>query len=209
MQQKGKDEEAGKLFAQAIELCPVDERCRHQYAEVLWRQGHGRDAITHMQEAVRLSGGDPLLVVRLGEMHLALGEEANALRQANAAIAGRDDVAPAWALRGEILRRRGEFSEALACYHRALRYEPNDPRVQIAVAGIHREGGRPERALAVLDAAVDRFSPGPAPPEVLVHHGLALKSLGRFEEAVESLATAAAADSHPEIHFQLAEAAHC
>lgn len=25
MQQKGKDEEAGKLFAQAIELCPVDD----------------------------------------------------------------------------------------------------------------------------------------------------------------------------------------
>src|SRR5687768_7338334 len=66
-QQEGRDEEASRLFAQAMETCPDDERCRRHFAEVLWRQGQAGQAITHMQEAVRLSGGDPLLIVRLGE----------------------------------------------------------------------------------------------------------------------------------------------
>jgi tetratricopeptide (TPR) repeat protein len=204
-QQDGRDEEASRLFAQAMETCPDDERCRRHYAEVLWRQGQPRQAITHMQEAVRLSGGDPLLIVRLGEMHLAVGDEAEARRQAEVAIARRENLASAWALRGETLRRRGELSEALACYHRALRYEPLYPPVQIALAAIHREQGRPERSLAVLDAAVDQFSPAPAPPELLAHHGLALKEMGRYEEAIESLTAAAESGADPEVLFQLAE----
>jgi Flp pilus assembly protein TadD len=205
-QQEGRDEAAGQFFAQAMELCPVDERCRRHYAEVLWRQGRGPEAVAQMTEAVRLSGQDPLLLVRLGEMHLALGNEGNALVYADQAIERRDDLALAWRLRGDVLHRRGELREALACYHSALRFEPNNPTVQIAVASIHRDLNRPERSLSVLDAAVDQFSPGPAPPEVLVHHGLALKSLGRFEEAVESLAAAAQGSNDPEIVFLLAEA---
>jgi tetratricopeptide (TPR) repeat protein len=205
-QQDGRDEDASRLFIQAMETCPDDERCRRHYAEVLWRQGRGGEAITHMQEAVRLSGGDPLLIVRLGEMHLAMGNEAGALRQAEAAIARRENLASAWALRGEVSHRRGELSEALACYHRALRYEPVYPPIQIAVAAIHHEQGRPERSLAVLDAAVDQFSPAPAPAELLAHHGLALKAMGRYEEAIESLTAAAESRGDSDIHFHLAEA---
>ncbi len=205
-QQDGKDGEAAEYFAQAIQTCPVDERCRRHYAEVLWRQGRGPEAVTQMQEAVRLSGGDPLMRVRLGEMYLTLGDEASALYQADAAIARSSDLAPAWALRGEVFHRRGERPEALACYHRALRYQPQYPPVQIAVAHIQRDLGRPERALAVLDAAVDQASPGAPPVEVLVQHGLALKALGRYEEAVESfLAAVESSGRNPDLLVQLAE----
>jgi tetratricopeptide (TPR) repeat protein len=205
-QQEGRDQEASQLFAEALRTCPDDERCRRHYAELLWRQGQTQPAVTHLQEAVRLSGGDPLLVVRLGELHLALGDEGGALRHAEVAIERRENLSSAWALRGEVAHRRGEWNDALACYHRALRYEPFNPPVQIAVAAIHREQGRPERSLAVLDAAVDQFSPAPAPAELLVHHGLALKQMGRYEEAIESLTAAAEARGDAEVHFQLAEA---
>jgi tetratricopeptide (TPR) repeat protein len=203
--QEGRDEEAEKLFSQAMEMCPVDERCRRHYAETLWRQGRGTEAVAQMHEAVRLSGGDPHLLVRLGEMHLALDDSSNALRESDLAIARRENLASAWALRGDIFYRQGDLREALACYHRALRYEPHNPPVQIAVAGIHRDLGQPQRCLAVLDAAVDQFSPGPAPPAVLAHHGLALKALGRYEEAVESLTAAADGSGDLEIVYQLAE----
>ncbi|MBW3596483.1 MAG: tetratricopeptide repeat protein [Planctomycetes bacterium] len=206
-QQDGNDAEAAERFAQAIEICPVDERCRRHYAEVLWRQGVGVEAINQMSEAVRLSGGDPLLRVRLGEMHLAMGDHQSALRQADLAIARAGDLSPAWALRGDLFHRSGELPEALACYHRALRYEPQNPPVQIAVARIHRDMGRPERSLAVLDAAVDQFSPGAPPVEVLVHHGRALKELGRFDQAVESLKAAAERSGRDaEIFYELADA---
>jgi tetratricopeptide (TPR) repeat protein len=58
----------------------------------------------------------------------------------------------------------------------------------------------------VLDAAADQFSPSPAPIELLAHHGLTLKAMGRYEEAVESLTAAAEARPDAEILFQLAEA---
>ncbi len=205
-QQDGDDQEAIQLFNQAVAICPDDERCRQHYAEALWRQGQRDEAISQMVEAVRLSGDDPLLLVRLGEMQLQMGDPDGALRHADRALARRDNLAAAWALRGEVLHRRGDLHGALACYHRALRYEPRNPPVQIATAAIQRDLGRPERALAVLDAAIDQFSPGPAPPEILAHHGLTLKALGRYEEAVASLLAATEAGAHPEIAYQLAEA---
>jgi tetratricopeptide (TPR) repeat protein len=205
-QQAGNDAKAAECFAEAIQIYPADERCRRHYAEVLWRQGDGPAAVEQMAEAVRLSGGDPLLEVRLGEMYLAAGDFAGALRQSDAAIARAGSLAPAWALRAEVFHRSGELPEALACYHRALRYEPQNPPVQIAVARLQRELGRPERSLAVLDAAVDQFSPRTPPAELLVHHGLALKELGRFDEAVESLAAAAEQNQRdPAVLYLLAE----
>ncbi len=205
-QQDGDDQEATQLFAEAMAICPDDERCRQHYAEVLWRQGKRPEAVSHMAEAVRLSGDDPLLLVRLGEMQLQMDDHESALRHADRALTRRDNLAPAWALRGEVLHRRGELREALTCYHRALRYDPRNPPVQIATAAIHRDLGRHERSLAVLDAAIDQFSPGPAPADILAHHGLALKALGRHEEAVESLVAATKAGAHPDLMFHLAEA---
>ena len=62
----GNWQRAEEFFAKAVEVCPVDERVQSRYAEALWRRGSRPEAVEHMKEAVRLSGGDPDLVVRLG-----------------------------------------------------------------------------------------------------------------------------------------------
>ena len=188
--QRGDWQRAESLFAGAVVSCPTDERARGHYAETLWHRGASDDALVQMQEAVRLSAGDPVLLVRLGEMYLAQGDLQNAWRLAESAIGVQPKLATAWALRADVERRRNNFVDALASYHRALGYQPNYSRVQLAVAWLYHEQGRPQRALATLENLSDQFAPGQEPEEVLYLRGLAFSALGRYEDAADSLIAA-------------------
>lgn len=205
--QRDQWEQAEDLFAQAVRTSPVDERARWRYAETLWRRGAHQEALTQMEEAVRLSGNDPKLLVQLGEMHLASGDLPRAARRAGQAVAADSRSAPAWALRGDVLRREGNHQDALAAYHRALHYQEHFPHVQLAAAEIYREAGRPQRALATVELLAGQYPPGQETTQVQYSKGLALKALGRFEEAAEAL-SAAANQSEPtaELLVHLSEA---
>lgn len=184
-------DDAEALFADALRKNPADERAHRHFAEVLWRRGQHQDAIRHQKESVRLSGGDPALLVQLGDMYLQQEIADAALECAEKAIDANNQLSGAWALRGDIHRRREEPNEALECYHRALNYQPHYPHVQMALADLYRQAERPRRALATLESLASQYPPESVPQEVEYHRGLALKSLGRYQDAVETLALAA------------------
>ena len=140
--QQGQWREAEVFFSRACEMCPLDEQIRYHYAETLWQLGSLQPAVAHMEEAVRLSGGNAELVVRLGDMYLASGDLQRAALQAELAIQTNRQLASAWALRGDVLREMGHDEEALASYHRAMSYQSHYPRVQLATADIY---GRQKR----------------------------------------------------------------
>lgn len=188
--QKGDYEQAERCFAQAIKTCPVDERARCRYAELLWRRGQHAAATREMEEAVRLSAGDANLLVQLGEMHLAQRNIPRAQSEAERAIKADFHNAAAWALHGDAMQAAGNYGEALASYHRALAVQEHYPHVQLAIADVYRAQRKPQRALATLTALEDRYGPGQAPAIVLVNQGLALKELGRYDDAVETLTLA-------------------
>jgi tetratricopeptide (TPR) repeat protein len=177
------------------------------YADTLWQLGNRDQAVNHMEEAVRLSGGNPELVVRLGDMYLACGAVARAAEQAELALLAQRQLASAWALKGDTLRAQQRFEEGLASYHRALSYQEHFPRVQLAVAETYREQGRPTRALATLRTLADGYPSGEVPQHVLFLQGVTLKELGRQDAAVERLIAAAKqGDASPELWYHLAEA---
>jgi tetratricopeptide (TPR) repeat protein len=97
--QRGKHEEAEAWFANAIETNPVDDDAHVQYAELLWKRNLRDEAIKHLEQSVKLSGGDPALLVRLGEMYLAQGDADRAWQQAEKAIQSNRQLPCAWALR--------------------------------------------------------------------------------------------------------------
>lgn len=205
--QQGKSDVAESCFANAIQANPADERAHVQYAELLWQRGAYDDAISHLERSIKLSGDDPTLLVRLGEMYLARGYVDRAWRQAEQAIQSNRQLACAWALRGDIHRQRGELNEALTAYHRSLSYEGQSPRIQLAVTAIYREQNRPQRALSTLEHLAENYAPGELPTELLVEQGLALKALGRYEDAADKLALAAhRPQPDPEILYHLGEA---
>lgn len=207
--QRGRWDDAETMFAQALRENPADERAHRLYAEVMWQQGRSATAIRHMKESVRLSGGDPNILVQLGEMHLGAGEADAAWDCATEAIEANNRLAAAWALRGDIYRRQNKWELALESYHRALDQQPHFPHVQLAAAEVYRAQDRPRRALSTLDSLVSQYRPQDIPQDVLYQQGLAYKELGRFQDAVASLTKASQqGEPHEDLLFHLAEAQH-
>jgi len=186
----GKWDEAAKLFGQAVEVCPANERARAGFADTLWQRGQTQAAIDEMREAVRLSAGDADLQVRLGEMQLAMGDIDGAQSCATSAIQAQWQSPTAWALDGDVQRSRGRLDDALRSYHRALSCQARMPRVQLAIAEIYEAQDRPLRALATIDTMIEQYAVDQAPPELLTRRGLALRRLGRSSDAIECLTAA-------------------
>ncbi|MHB8973502.1 MAG: tetratricopeptide repeat protein [Pirellulaceae bacterium] len=186
----GNWQRAEEFFAKAVDVCPVDERVQSRYAEALWRRGSRPEAVEHMKEAVRLSGGDPDLVVRLGEMHLQTGDLKEANQLAEQVIQAGRQEANVYRLRGAIMARQNQWPEALADYHRALSIQPQYPEVQLAIAEVYYRQGRPQRTLSTLQALAASYPSGEEPVAALYWQGLACEALGRHEQAVVSLTQA-------------------
>ena len=204
-QQKGRWEQAEDCYAAAVTHCPTDERARCGYAEALWHRGDRERAVMHMEEGVRLSLDDPERVVQLGKMYLERGELHRAAVQAEKAISSNRQLASAWALRGNVQAADGDRTAALASYHRALSYQPQFPEVQLALADAHAQGGRPQRALAALQALAEDYPAGQVPANVAIRQGLAVRALGRYRDSVDCLAAAARQPGpDPDLLFELA-----
>jgi tetratricopeptide (TPR) repeat protein len=176
---------------------------------MMWNQGLYTEAIEHQQEAVRLSGGDPVLMVRLGEMYLAQGDLDGAKHLAQRVIDSGPESAAAYRLRGDVLRGQNRWREALAAYHRALSIEPDNVDVQMAVAQVYQCNGRPQRALSTLQSLAATYSPGEEPAELLYWQGIAFSALGRHRQAIRQFARAESSGMQSaDLQFRLAEANH-
>jgi tetratricopeptide (TPR) repeat protein len=184
---QGRWEAAESHFKQAIEINPDDFQTRRHYANALWQRGAKREAVGQMSAAARLSGGDPDILVELGHFHYEQGDLQLAEMQTSRAITARSQCVNAWALRGDIFFARGHSDQALSCYHRALACEDDCPQIRLRLAKIYQHQGRYQRALATTDVLCQSCAVGSVPADALFQRGLALKSLGRYDAAVDSL----------------------
>lgn len=211
--QQQKYSDAESLFGEAIRQSPVDERAQWGYAEVLWHRGQYQPAIEHMTKAVATSGGNPDLVVRLGQMYLEQNELLRAAEQAEVALNLQRNHAGAWALKGDVVRQRrqqGYLDEALACYHRSLIHRSDSPQVQVALAELYRQQGRPQRALATLDHLEDHHAAEQVPPRAWLLKGQALADMGENSEAKRyfRLASQYAGETQSGLLLELAAVQH-
>lgn len=174
---------AESLFSDALEVSKADDRAHWGLAEAFWKRGERERAIEHMEQAVRLSAGDPKFVERLGRMYLELGRGEEADHHSQWALQTKRDSPDSWRLRGDCLRASGKDDDALAAYHRALALQPDFPEVQIASAEIYRDQRRFDRLLATLDRLQDGMGPEETPASVDLLQGIAMRQLGRAEEA--------------------------
>lgn len=200
-------DDAEALFSEALRHSRADERAQWGMAEILWQQGQCARATEHMAQAAQISGENPDLLVRLGEMYLKEGNLDQALSQADLALRGNRQHAAAWSLRGQVLRRRNQLEEAMNCYHRALISRSDNPSVQVELAEIYHALGRPQRALATLDRMADSQSVERIPAKAWMLKGQALANLGEQSEAKACLRHAAlcAQDDETQLLIQLAQ----
>ena len=173
---------ADKLFHAALAESKTDDRAHRGLAESQWQRGERDSAIKHMEQAVRLSAGEPKLIERLGRMYLEVGRLKDANQQSLIALESARDSAPAWALRGDCLFQQEKLDDALAAYHRALALQPDFFDVQLQAAEIYRLQGRYDRLLATLDR-FQESSLDDVPYRVDILRGIAMRELRRGPEA--------------------------
>jgi tetratricopeptide (TPR) repeat protein len=200
-------EEAEGLLSEAVEACSENHDSHRHYAEVLWRKGRRAEAMEHLEQARLLAVDDASLMVTIAEKRLALEQVEAARRSAQNALDLDPQLPEAWAARGRVRCRERKLRLALADYHRALGFAPDDSKILIEVAELYAEMGCPQQSLAALHKAANTGPPGSEPQRLLYLEGLAYSALGRYDEAVDSLAAAAAQDNPtPDILFRLGEA---
>ena len=202
---EGRWEVAESLFSDALDVSKADDRAHWGLAEAYWNRGEKELAVNQMEQAVRLSAGDPKFVGRLGEMYLELGRVPEADEQSLLALQATRNSAEAWRLRGDCLRASGKDSEALAAFHRSLALQPDFPEVQLQAAEIYQTQQRFDRVLATLDRLQDSMGVEQTPARVDVLQGIAMRQLDRPEEARRCLVRATKKDPlDPQSHLELA-----
>lgn len=198
---------AETLLVRALQTSPSDVEARRNYAETLWHRGAQSEAVAQVEEARRVSPDDTGLAVRAGEMYLALGQMEKARSAAEQALSLDSRSAAAWALRGTIQERTGNYPQALADYQRSLGYAPGNNDVLLRLAETYRLMNMPTRALTALQAVLDTYSPGEEPANLLYLQGLALIALERYNDATASLMLANQRGPHSaDLLCRLAEA---
>lgn len=204
--ERGEWDKGEKLLGQAIKACPTDAEPHTHYAEALWHRGAREQALAEMREAMRFSGNNPNLVVRLGEMSLEVGQVDEASELAEEAVGLCPRLPGAWGLRGEVAQARGQLDEALADLHRGLEYQHDDKKLLLLTAELYRQQGRPDRALGVLESLRDCYAAGEEPQRLLALQGAALAALNRFDDAADAYRLALAREQPTaELCCQLAE----
>lgn len=205
--ERGQAQEAETLLAEAVKVCSTDPDARRHYAEVLWARGNRAEAVRQMEAACRLNPEDAARQVRLAEMHLAEGRIEQAQQNAERAIDQSPKLSTAWAIRGRIRRSQGDLRGALADYHRALGYAPQDRQVLAEVADLYHQMQQPQRALETAQSLAETYSPGEEPQTVLCMLGASYSVLSRYDDAVECYSRAALGQRPtPELLFRLGEA---
>jgi tetratricopeptide (TPR) repeat protein len=198
--------QAEGMLAKAVKACPNDAEARRHYAEALWHRGAREAAVAQMEQAVRIAGDDAGLHVRLAQMRLELGAVGPAHAEVELALNLDPKMPLAWATRGQVMRASGNLHEALADYHRALGYAPEDRQTLLEIAELHRLLDEPSRAIVSLQALADTYTPGEEPQQVFYLLGLAQSAMGRNDDAVESFSTALLrGQPNPELLAQLGE----
>ncbi|GIX36478.1 MAG: hypothetical protein KatS3mg126_2257 [Lysobacteraceae bacterium] len=164
---------------------PHKVQALRRLAMVLLAHERNPEALEVLQEALQLQPDDPELhyLASLGEQ--ALGHIEAAETALGKALALAPQMLPAWLRRAELRLARGELEEAAADFRRALELGQADAAAHAGLGRVALQAGDAAAAVEHLRAAL---AIQPAAGRLRVPLAMALRRLGRTEEAREQLA---------------------
>jgi len=178
--QAGQLSQAEQLYRQILQVAPQHADALHFLGMIAGQQGRPEQAITYIDQAIRLDGRKGLYHYNLGELYRVQGRAADAVACYRRALQMQPNYPEAHLNQGIALQDQGQGAEAVACYRQALRLRPDfaeaHNRLGIALAGQNKLA----EAEACFREAV-RFRPGFA--DAHNNLGVALQEQGRLPEA--------------------------
>jgi tetratricopeptide (TPR) repeat protein len=194
---RGKLDLARERLERALRLDPNRARSHADLGSVLLLAGDAAGATESLETALAL---DPSLAAawnNLGLIHLRANCFAEAADAFAKAMETRSAVPDALRNFVSAKARLGHYAELRPLLETALAADPNDAEAHATLGLVELEGfAAPAAALAHFERALELH---PQHAEWLVNRGIALHSLGRFDEALASHEAALAID--PDSHL--------
>lgn len=130
---------AEPVCKQLLDKNPKNFRVQCLIADIYLNSGRPNDAITHLQEAIRLIPEEVQPYYSLGVLHLNQGNIDKALTYSQQAIALKPDFVEAYVLLGTTLRRDRRENEAITAYRKAIALRPDfvDAHYNLGIALFH------------------------------------------------------------------------
>lgn len=184
----GDHSKAESLLAQAIESRPGDPILREHLASNYLKQGKTVEAVDQLMQASQMSGNDnEAILVRIGQIYLENGQWILAEQFAKQALSTNRQLADAWVLQADVEYAKGNLSDALLDFQRALSLNPDNPNVQMKVAEIHRLSGRNLRAYSTIEQMLSQLPPDQQPEQALLLASRILVDMQQPAQAIEKL----------------------
>jgi tetratricopeptide (TPR) repeat protein len=185
-------DEAIKLMDEALRLKPdfADALCMAGY--MLSECGKPDSAMRFYRRALELDASLVAGHLNLGKLLFAAHRFTEALGSFTAATRLAPEDSDAWCSRAGTLRELGRLEESVEAAGRALELRHDFPEAAINLGNALLKLDHSEEA---LEAYLQASKPGPCLAKALLGQALALRSLGRFPEAMTAFDRAAALGS--------------
>src|SRR5690606_7732984 len=172
-------EAAVSLLEQVLEMQPGEAAVMAALAESHEALGHPAEALAYAERAAAAAPDEPAHLALLARLQ-AEGSAAEAAIATYERLAAMTDDPEALAAMGRLQERAGRHADALATYDRLLTVAGEDAALRLRMEALYRRLGEEDRALAMLEAAVEAF---PAERTLLYRLALVYRDAGRPAEA--------------------------
>ena len=182
----GKTSEAEQQFRKAVELEPENFDANHNLGEAYIRQGKIADAAPYLEKAQRIDATNYDNGYDLALAYISVGRSKDARAQIQALLQQKNS-AELHNLLGEVEEKDGNFVVAANEYETAAHMDPSESNLfdWASELLVHRTL---EPSITIFRDAVQRY---PQSSRLAIGLGMALYSLGKYDDAVTSLLRAA------------------
>ena len=185
----GKTELAEQQFRKAIALAPEDYEANHNLGELYARLNRVSEALPYLEHAQRIDRTSYDNGYDLALAYLLSGRLADARHLIDSLISGKN-TAELHNLLGQVEEKDGNFVAAANQFEQAAHMDPSEGNIF--------DWGSELLLHRTFEPAIEVFEQGsklhPDSPRMAIGLGMALYSLGKYDEAVKSLLRAADLD---------------
>ena len=169
------------IWQDAVQKSPANPRAHDNLGIALTRQGRLPEAISHLEQALRINPDDAEAHTNLGVALVRQNKLTEAIGHYERALQINPDLTEAHYNLGLALMKQGRVTEAINHYEQALRINPNLAEAHNTLGlALMRQGRLPE--------AIGQYEQGvrlkPDDPSAHNHFGDALARAGRVREAI-------------------------
>ena len=180
----------GQFLSRRTRAKQTDSDEQIRLARLEQGRGNNQTAMLHLQKAKEASPKSPLLLVEIGELHLASGHWLAANRHVDLAMHQDPHFAPAWHLKGKTELAKGDLSQALADFQRAASIDPDSENYQLSIVETYQRMNQPLRSLSAVEQLLSKYPLVEQPESAVIAKSIALMQLEQNNQAVAILAEA-------------------